>query len=104
MPVPLDEFLKVHRQGNLKDAINWAIKAFESTLKAICTDRGSTFDPQSATAKQLVDTVYAGELVPSYSPTTSRLTGSAIKRESESRRPGNGRRTRTKKYRVHGWC
>jgi hypothetical protein len=66
---PLDEFLKAHehhRQGNLKDAINWALKAVESTLKAICTVRGWAFDPQKDTAKQLLDIVYARELIPSY--------------------------------------
>jgi AbiJ N-terminal domain 4 len=66
---PLDEFLKAHehhRQGNLKDAISWALKALESTLKAICIARGWPFDPQKDTAKQLLDIVYAGELVPSY--------------------------------------
>ncbi len=66
---PLDEFLKAHehhRPGNLKVAINSALKAFESTLKAICTARGWPFDPQSATAKQLLDAVYAVDLVPSY--------------------------------------
>ncbi len=66
---PLDEFLKAHehhRQGNLKDAINWALKAFESTLKAICTARGWGFDPQKDTAKQLLDIAYAHNFVPVY--------------------------------------
>jgi len=66
---PLDEFLKAHehhRQGSPKDAIVWALKAFESTLKAICTARNWPFDPQKDTAKQLLDTIYANKLVPDY--------------------------------------
>jgi hypothetical protein len=66
---PLEEFLKAHehyRDGNAKDAVAWALKAFESTLKSICTERNWPFDPQKDTAKQLLDTVYANQLIPSY--------------------------------------
>jgi len=45
---PLEEFLKAHehhRKGDQKEAIINAAKAFESTLKAICTARGWAFDP-----------------------------------------------------------
>ena len=47
---PLDEFLKAHehhRQGNLKDAIHWSLKAFESTLKAICVRANGPSIPRS---------------------------------------------------------
>lgn len=66
---PLDEFLKAHehhRKGEPKDAIVWALKAFESTLKAICVARNWPFDAQKDTAKQLLDTIYAKKLVPDY--------------------------------------
>src|SRR6266478_557484 len=66
---PLDEFLKAHehyRKGEAKDAISWALKAFESTLKAICTARSWPFDPQKDTASKLLEIVFANGLVPSY--------------------------------------
>ena len=66
---PLDEFLKAHehhRKGNLKDAVHWSLKAFESTLKAICVARDWPFDPQKDSAKQLLDIIYAQKLVPEY--------------------------------------
>src|SRR5208337_620123 len=65
---PLDEFLKAHehhRQGNLKDAIHWSLKAFESTLKAICVARGWSFSPGD-TAKPLLDAAYTNGLFPDY--------------------------------------
>ena len=66
---PLQEFLGAHERycrGEQKDAIAWALKAFESTLKAICTARNWTFDPNSATAKNLVDVVFTNGLIPNY--------------------------------------
>src|SRR5439155_25744042 len=66
---PLDEFLKAHdhyRKGEAKDAISWALKAFESTLKAICTARSWPFDPQKNGASKLLEIVFANGLVPSY--------------------------------------
>lgn len=66
---PLQEFFSAHeryRKGERKDAISWALKAFESTLKAICTARGWTFDPHKDTASKLIEIVLANGLVPSY--------------------------------------
>jgi hypothetical protein len=54
-----------HPKGNLKDAVHWCLKAFESTLKANCVARNWPFDPQRDRAKQLLDIIYAQKLVPS---------------------------------------
>jgi hypothetical protein len=66
---PLQEFMKAHehyRKGESKDAITWALKAFESTLKAICTARGWAFNPQKDAAKELLDIVFTNNLVPPF--------------------------------------
>jgi hypothetical protein len=66
---PLQEFMVAHehyRKGEDKDAITWALKAFESTLKAICTARSWTFDSHKDTANKLLDIVFANHLVPAY--------------------------------------
>jgi hypothetical protein len=66
---PLQEFMSAHeryRKGEDKDAITWALKAFESTLKAICTERAWPFDPHKDTASRLLEIVFANHLVPAY--------------------------------------
>jgi hypothetical protein len=66
---PLQEFLQAHehyRKGETKDAITWALKSFESTLKSICTSRSWTFDPQIDSAKKLLEIVFTNNLVPSF--------------------------------------
>jgi AbiJ N-terminal domain 4 len=66
---PLEEFMTAHeyyRQGKDKDAITWALKAFESTLKAISTARGWAFDAQKDTANKLIETVFNNGLIPAY--------------------------------------
>jgi hypothetical protein len=55
-----------HRRNEDKDAINWALKAFESTLKAICTARGWHFDRSRDTASKLLEIVFAQGLIPTY--------------------------------------
>jgi hypothetical protein len=65
----LEEFLGAHerhRQGLQQDAIVWACKAFESTMKAICTVRGWAFDAQRDTASKLLEVIFANGLVPAY--------------------------------------
>jgi len=50
----LQEFMNAHREyrhGNHKGAMNEALKAFESTMKAISTKMGWTFDPGSTATK-----------------------------------------------------
>jgi hypothetical protein len=66
---PLEEFIIAHeryRKGEEKDAVTWALKAFESTLKAICSERGWSFDPNKHTASKLLEIVFANHLVPPY--------------------------------------
>src|SRR5262249_9574730 len=55
-----------YRKGEDKDAISWALKALESTLKAICSARNWTFDPQKDTASKLLEIIFANNLVPAY--------------------------------------
>ena len=72
---PLDEFLKAHehyRKGNTKEAINEALKAFESTMKAICNERGLHYQ-QDAAAKHLIEVMIAGGLIPKH--LTNHLSG-----------------------------
>jgi hypothetical protein len=66
-----DEFLKAHehyRKGRMGEAMWEALKAFESTLKAICDENGWSY-PGNATAKTLIKAVLDNELVPTYMQT-----------------------------------
>lgn len=61
------EFLKAHehyRQKNYKKALNESLKAFESTMKAICDKRGWQYDKGRATAKNLIDVCFDKNLIP----------------------------------------
>ncbi len=61
-----EEFLDAHkryREGNNKDAISNALKAFESTMKSICSLMGWEF-PRNATARPLIDICIANGLIP----------------------------------------
>jgi hypothetical protein len=55
-----------YRKGETKDAVTWALKAFESTLKAICLVRGWTFDPHRDAAMKLLEIVLSNKLVPEF--------------------------------------
>lgn len=60
------EFLKAHehyRHGRNKEAIAEALKAFESTMKAIYDARSWTY-PANATAWPLLDILFTNELIP----------------------------------------
>jgi hypothetical protein len=51
------EFLCAHdhfRHGRFKECINECLKAFESTMKAICDKRGWTYNPTRDTASALI--------------------------------------------------
>jgi hypothetical protein len=66
---PLEEFLAAHsryRRGEYKEATADALKAFESTLKSICTVRRWAYDPQKDTASKLLQIVFDNKLVPSW--------------------------------------
>jgi hypothetical protein len=65
---PNAEFLAAYehyRKQRYKEAIADALKSLESTLKAICEARDWEYDPK-ATAKPLLDTVVANDLVPAF--------------------------------------
>jgi len=65
---PEDEFLRAHehyRQGKNKEAIVEALKAFESTMKAICDERQWHYQP-TGTAKDLINVLFTEGLIPSY--------------------------------------
>lgn len=62
------EFLSAYdhyRHGKNKEALNDCLKAFESTMKAICDKRSWTYPP-NATAKQLIDVCFNNNLVPAF--------------------------------------
>jgi len=64
-----DEFLKAmehHRHGNNKDTINWALKAFESTMKTICEKRKWGNDTKKYTANKLIELMFKNKLVPDF--------------------------------------
>ena len=65
---PSEEFMKAHehyRHRRNKEAMNEALKAFESTMKAICEARGWNCRP-TATASELVQTLLDNDLVPTH--------------------------------------
>jgi hypothetical protein len=60
------EFLKAfehYRKGDTKGCLNECLKAFESTMKAICTKRKWPFQPTSA-AKELIEVCLKNDLIP----------------------------------------
>ena len=66
-----EEFLRAHehyRKGRLGEAMSDALKAFESTMKAICDKNGWEYR-EGYTAKVLIKTVLDNELVPRYMET-----------------------------------
>ncbi|MBM4038192.1 MAG: hypothetical protein FJ290_06715 [Planctomycetes bacterium] len=63
-----EEFLKAHehyRKGNGKEALVECLKAFESTMKAICDKRGWKYDP-GATSKDLTKVCFDKGLIPDF--------------------------------------
>lgn len=63
-----EEFLKAHRhyrEGSYKDCVVAANRAFETTLKSICRERGWAFNPGDR-ASELVTLVRNQALFPSY--------------------------------------
>jgi len=62
------EFLSAHkhyREGTYKEAIADALKAFESTLKTICSKKKWSYAPTDP-AKKLIDTIFENKLLPDY--------------------------------------
>ncbi|TRB08661.1 hypothetical protein EXN61_01650 [Agrobacterium tumefaciens] len=65
---PHEEFLSAYehyRHGNNKEALNDCLKAFESTMKAICDKRGWTYKTTD-TAKALIEVCLSNGLVPPF--------------------------------------
>lgn len=64
-----DEFLKAHehyRHGRYKECLNDCLKAFESTMKSICDQKGWAYDAQRSTAKQLIEICMSNGLFPTF--------------------------------------
>jgi hypothetical protein len=62
------EFLRAHehyRLGNPKEALNEALKAFESVMKAICQKRGWPFS-KTAGARDLIEACIDNDLIPPF--------------------------------------
>lgn len=61
-----EEFLSAYehfRHGNQKEALNEALKAFESTMKTICDQKKWTYSPKD-TSQKLIQICYEKELIP----------------------------------------
>jgi hypothetical protein len=63
-----EEYLKAHehyRHGRNKECLTDCLKAFESTLKIICKEKGWAFN-QTDTSKKLIQICFQNNLVPSF--------------------------------------
>ena len=63
-----EEYLKAHnhyKEGNNKECLNECLKAFESTMKTICLEKGWNISPKM-TAKSLIQICFDNELIPSF--------------------------------------
>jgi Domain of unknown function (DUF7014) len=58
--------LEHHRHNRQEEAIADALKAFESSMKQICDERGWAYDPHKDTAKALIGIMIHNELVPKW--------------------------------------
>ena len=55
-----------HRHGRYEEAITDALKAFESTMKYICDQRGWEYSPDRDTATRLIDILLQEGLIPQW--------------------------------------
>ncbi len=65
---PNQEYLRAHehyRHGRHGESINECLKAFESVLKVVCSEKNWKFDERD-TAKTLIDIVFANHLLPPF--------------------------------------
>ena len=65
---PEQEFRSAHehyRRQEYKEANNYALKSFESTIKSICDMRGWSY-AKTACAKDLINVILTNQLVPQY--------------------------------------
>ncbi len=68
---PEDEFLSAHRhyrRGEHKQAMNDALKSFESTMKAVLTDRAVEYDPNGNASYLILTLINNGIIHPSLEP------------------------------------
>lgn len=64
-----DHFLQAHehfRGGKYEDAITCALKSLESAMKTICDARKIQYDPDKATAKQLIGKMFSAQVIPAF--------------------------------------
>jgi len=67
-----EEYLVAHehyRHGRNKECLTECLKAFESTMKVICTEKGWSFDPAKDTASKLIQICFTEQLIPSFMQT-----------------------------------
>lgn len=63
-----EEYMKAHehyRHGRNKECLSDCLKAFESTLKIICTEKGWDFK-KNDTSKKLIQVCFKNQLIPSF--------------------------------------
>lgn len=64
-----EEYLIAHehyRHGRNKECLTECLKAFESTMKSICTGKGWDYDPAKDAANKLIQICFANQLVPAF--------------------------------------
>jgi hypothetical protein len=62
-----EEYLKAHehyKHGRNKECLVECLKAFESTMKVICKEKGWKYDEQKATASTLIQICFDNQLLP----------------------------------------
>ena len=63
-----EEYMKAHehyRNGRNKECLTECLKAFESTMKVICTEKNWSFKPND-TSKKLIQICFQNELIPTF--------------------------------------
>ena len=64
-----EEYLKAHehyRHQRNKECLTECLKAFESTMKVICKEKGWPFDEDKDTSKKLIQICFNNNLIPQY--------------------------------------
>ncbi len=62
-----EEYLRAHehyRHGRNQECLNECLKAFESTMKIICKEKGWAFDPNKDTSSKLISICLSNNLIP----------------------------------------
>lgn len=63
------EFLKAHehyRQGKFSDCLTECAKAFESTMKIICDEKGWVYQKDKGTSRNLIEVLFENKLLPDF--------------------------------------